>query len=74
SGYQLAIHRSHFRFYSLSKTQAGLPREEAGTGEPKYRFSYGEIHDIRLLSSHRVLVTLRRLRCARDPLSRCVAL
>ena len=29
SGYQLAIHRSHFRFYSLSKTQAGLPREEA---------------------------------------------
>ncbi len=24
SGYQLAIHRSHFRFYSLSKTQAGF--------------------------------------------------
>ncbi len=28
SGYQLAIHRSHFRFYSLSKTQAGLPPME----------------------------------------------
>ena len=39
----------------------------------KYRFSYRKIHDIRLLSSYRVLVTLRRFRCARDPLSRCVA-
>ncbi|WP_218279314.1 hypothetical protein, partial [Pseudomonas sp. GW460-5] len=41
SGYQLAIHRSHFRFYSFSKTQAGLSREA-----PRGRRSISKAQDI----------------------------
>jgi hypothetical protein len=41
SGYQLAIHRSHFRFYSFSKTQAGLSRERGAKRPQKSQYQRG---------------------------------